>query len=99
MVYVTERARATFKETLEHMVDRPGVMLRIGPTGSGLGVFPDTLKHDDDQVIEHQGRATLVIGRDVSERLADTTIDVEEQADGIHFVIRPPTHADEDGKA
>jgi hypothetical protein len=51
MVQVTERARETFKETLEHMVP-PAVMLRIGPTDSGLGVFPDTLK-DDDQVIEH----------------------------------------------
>jgi Fe-S cluster assembly iron-binding protein IscA len=88
MLQVTERARETFKETLEHMVDNPAaVMLRIGPTDSGLGVFPDTLK-DDDQVIEHEGRAVLLIDREVSETLADTTIDVEEHADGSHFVLR-----------
>ena len=86
MVQVTERARETFKETLEHMVP-PAGMLRIGPTDSGLGVFPDTLK-DDDQVIEHEGRAALLIDREVSETLADTTIDVEEHADGSHFVLR-----------
>ena len=86
MVQVTERARETFKETLEHMVP-PAVMLRIGPTDSGLGVFPDTPK-DDDQVIEHEGRAVLLIDREVSETLADTTIDVEEHADGTHFVLR-----------
>ena len=62
-------------------------MLRIGPTDSGLRVFPDTLK-DDDQVIEHEGRAVLLIDREVSETLADTTIDVEEHADGSHFVLR-----------
>jgi Fe-S cluster assembly iron-binding protein IscA len=88
MIQVTERARGTFAETLEHMpVDSPGVMLRIGPTDSGLGIFPDTRK-DDDQVIEHDGRAVLLIDRDVSAQLADTTIDVEERTDGSHFVIR-----------
>lgn len=87
MIQVTERARGTFAETLEHMVDSPGVMLRIGPTGSGLGIFPDTRK-DDDQVIEHEGRAVLLIDEEVSAKLADTTIDVEEHTDGSHFVIR-----------
>jgi Fe-S cluster assembly iron-binding protein IscA len=87
MIQVTERARETFKATVEHMVDRPGVMLRIGPTESGLGLFPDSPK-DDDQVIEHEGRAVLLIDREVSERLGNTTIDVEEHADGSHFVIR-----------
>jgi Fe-S cluster assembly iron-binding protein IscA len=42
----------------------------------------------DDQVIEHEGRAVLLIDREVSETLADTTIDVEEHADGSHFVLR-----------
>jgi Fe-S cluster assembly iron-binding protein IscA len=87
MVHVTERARETFKETLEHMVDRADVMLRIGPTDSGLGIFPDTRK-DDDQVIEYDGRAVVVIDQEVSARLVDATIDVEESTDGSHFVVR-----------
>ena len=86
MIQVTERARETFKNKLE-LIKRPDVMLRLGRTDSGLGVFPDTLK-DDDQVIEHSGRAMLLIDHEVSETLADTTIDVEERADGAHFVVR-----------
>jgi Fe-S cluster assembly iron-binding protein IscA len=87
MIQVTERARETFKNTLEDLIQGPGVMLRIGRTDSGLGIFPDTLK-DDDQIIEHDGRAVLLINEEVSETLADTTIDVEEHADGARFVVR-----------
>jgi Fe-S cluster assembly iron-binding protein IscA len=87
MIHVTERARETFMETLE-LVDNPGLILRIGPTESGLGVFPDTLQKDDDEVIEHDGRPVLLIDRDVSEEFADTTIDVEEDANGSHLVLR-----------
>src|SRR5206468_5467147 len=42
MIQVTERARETFKNKLE-LIERPDVMLRLGRTDSGLGVFPDTL--------------------------------------------------------
>jgi Fe-S cluster assembly iron-binding protein IscA len=88
MIQVTERARETFKNRLEDLIKRPpGVMLRIGSTDSGLEIFPDTLK-DDDQIIEHDGRAVLLIDQEVSETLADTTIDVEEHADGARFVVR-----------
>ena len=87
MVQVTERARETFKNKLERLTDRPGVMLRIGRTDSGLRVFSDT-RTDDDQVIEHDGRAVLLIDHEISESLTDTTIDVEERADGAHFVVR-----------
>ena len=85
MIQVTERARETFKNKLE-LIERPDVTLRIGRTDSGLGVFPDTVK-DDDQIIEHNGRAVLLIDQEVSETLADTTIDVEEQADGARVVV------------
>ena len=87
MIQVTERARETFKTTFEDLIQGPGVMLRIGSTDSGLEIFPDTLK-DDDQIIEHDGRAVLLIDQEVSETLADTTIDVEEHADGARFVVR-----------
>ena len=86
MIQVTERARETFKNKLEDLIERPGVMLRIGSTDSGLEIFPDTLK-DDDQIIEHDGRPVLLIDQEVSETLADTTIDVEQQADGARVVV------------
>ena len=86
MIQVTERARETFKNKLEDLIERPGVMLRIGSTDSGLEIFPDTLK-DADQIIEHDGRAVLLLDQEVSEMLADTTIDVEEHADGVQVVV------------
>src|SRR5438874_1402938 len=42
MIQVTERARETFKSKLDHMIESPGLSLRIGRTDSGLGVFPAT---------------------------------------------------------
>jgi Fe-S cluster assembly iron-binding protein IscA len=87
MLQVTERARKSFKSTLEQLVEDPDAMLRIGRTDSGLGLFPDTQK-DDDQVILHDGRALLLIDQEVSETLADTTIDVEDHADGPRFVVQ-----------
>jgi Fe-S cluster assembly iron-binding protein IscA len=87
MVHVTERARDIFKESLDHVTDGPDLALRIGATASGLGVFPDTRK-DDDQVIEHEGKTVLLLDREVSEALADKTIDVVEDTNGPRFVLR-----------
>lgn len=87
MIHVTARARERFKEALDDMVDRPGLVLRLGPTGAGLGVYLDT-RQDDDHVVEHEGQAVLLVGRDVSEALAGKTIDVEESTEGPRFVLR-----------
>lgn len=87
MVHVTERAREMFKETLEQITDTPSVVLRLGPTGSGLAVFPDTLK-DEDQVVEHDGQAVLLIDPELSEALAGKTVDVEDHVEGARFVLR-----------
>ena len=86
MIQVTERARETFKNKLEDLIELPGVILRISRTDADLEIFPDTVK-DDDQIIEHDGRAVLLIDQEVSETLADTTIDVEEHADGVRVVV------------
>ena len=80
------RTNIALLEIAEAGIERPGVMLRIGSTDSGLEIFPDTLKNDD-QIIEHDGRAVLLIDQEVSETLADTTIDVEEHADGVQVVV------------
>jgi Fe-S cluster assembly iron-binding protein IscA len=91
MIHVTERARETLmealKETLSEVSEGPDLTLRLGPTGSGLGLFPDTPK-EDDEVIEHEGQAILYVDRDISESLAGKTIDVEESIEGSRFVLR-----------
>jgi hypothetical protein len=87
MVHVTQRAREMFTNQLDHMSHGPDLALRIGATPSGLGVFPDTRK-DDDQIIEHHGKTILSFDREVSGLLAGRTIDVEEHSDGVHLVLR-----------
>ena len=91
MVYVTERAREMLleavKETLTEVPGGPDLTMRLGPTGSGLGLFPDT-PGKNDEVIEHEGQAVLHIDRDVSESLAGKTIDVEAGIEGARFVLR-----------
>ena len=87
MVHVTERAREMFKEALDQISEAPSLVLRLGPTGSGLGVFPDTLK-DEDDVVEHDGQVVLLIDPEVSEALAGKTVDVEDSLDGARFVLR-----------
>ena len=87
MVHVTERAREMFRDTLEQITDTPSVALRLGPTRSGLAVFPDTPK-DEDEVIEHDGQPVLLIDPEVSEALAGKTVDVEDHVEGSRFVLR-----------
>lgn len=87
MIHVTERAREMFKEALDQITEAPSLVLRLGPTGSGLGVFPDTPR-DEDEVIEHDGQAVLLIDPEVSEALAGKTVDVEDHTEGSRFVLR-----------
>jgi Fe-S cluster assembly iron-binding protein IscA len=91
MIHMTERAREVLREALEatraEISEGPDVTMRLGPTGSGLGLFPDTPK-DRDEVIEDKGQAILHIDRDVSESLAGKTIDVVEGIEGSRFVLR-----------
>ena len=92
MLNVTERARARLKELLTteilttEIVDQ-SVALRLGETASGdLGVFADR-ERPDDQVVEHDGTAVLLIGREIAENVEDTTIDCEEGDPGPRLVI------------
>jgi Fe-S cluster assembly iron-binding protein IscA len=42
----------------------------------------------DDQVIEHEGAAVLLVGREVAEKVEGTTIDHEEGDPGPGLVIK-----------
>ncbi len=63
--------------------------LRLGKMASGaFGVFPDR-ERADDQVVEHDGAAVLLVGQDIAENVKDTTIDYEEDGTGPGLVIKP----------
>jgi len=88
MVNVTERAKEKLKELLTSESDDPSVALRLEPTSPGqLGIFPDRGRADD-QVVEHQGVAVLLVGQDIAQSVEDTTIDYDESGPGPRLVIR-----------
>jgi Fe-S cluster assembly iron-binding protein IscA len=87
MVYVTERARESLRELLEGS-DDPSVSLRLGTAPSGqLGVFPDR-ERVDDQIVEHEGAAVLLIGKEIAPVVQDTTIDYDDNGPTPGLVIR-----------
>jgi Fe-S cluster assembly iron-binding protein IscA len=87
MVNVTERARQALKSVQTQMVDQPDVALRLAPTEQGqLSVFPDTGR-DDDHIVEHDGRAVLLIDPEVAGSLSGSTIDFEQTAEGARFTV------------
>jgi Fe-S cluster assembly iron-binding protein IscA len=87
MVYVTERARESLKELLGES-DNPSVSLRLGTAPSGqLGVFPDRERRDD-QIVEHEGAAVLLIGKEIAPMVQDTTIDYDDSGPTPGLVIR-----------
>jgi Fe-S cluster assembly iron-binding protein IscA len=87
MLNVTGRARAKLKELLTTESLEQSVSLRLGKTASGeLGVFADR-ERPDDQVVEHEGTAVLLIGREIAENVDGTTIDFEEGEPAPGLVI------------
>jgi Fe-S cluster assembly iron-binding protein IscA len=94
MVNVTDRAKTKLKELLvkerskTQGEDQP-IGLRLGTMAPGqFGVFPDR-ERADDQIVEHQGAAVLLVGQDVAEQVEHTTIDYEEESEpGPRLVIK-----------
>jgi Fe-S cluster assembly iron-binding protein IscA len=87
MIQVTERAREALKQVQTQMVDKPDVALRLAEVEQGqLGVFPDTGRADD-HVVEHEGRAVLLIDPAVADALEGSTIDFEESEEGARLTL------------
>jgi len=88
VVTVTERAKEKLKELLATETEDPSVGLRLETTSPGqLGIFPDRVR-TDDQVVEHQGAAVLLVGQETAETVGETTIDYDESETGSRLVIR-----------
>src|SRR5262245_66289766 len=88
MVNVTERAKERLKELVTTKSDDLSVGLRLERAPSGaFGIFPDR-ERPDDQIVEHQGAVVLLLGQEIAQSIADTTIDCDESGPNPRLVIR-----------
>lgn len=90
MVTVTARAREWLRNALLTKVNDPGVSVRLKQISPGqLGLVQERKKKANDQVVEHEGAAVLLIGEELSQALAGATIDCQETAEGSKLTITP----------
>jgi hypothetical protein len=87
MVNVTERARQRLRSLLATTGGDPSVGLRLEQTRTGeLAIFPDRGRADD-QIVEHQGAAVLLVGQDIASMVDDATIDCDDSDPATRIVI------------
>jgi Fe-S cluster assembly iron-binding protein IscA len=87
MVTVTERAKEKLKELLQGETDDPSLGLRLVTTPSGeIGMFADR-ERDDDQIVEYQGSAVLLVNEGVASTIGDATIDYDDSDPGPRLVM------------
>jgi Fe-S cluster assembly iron-binding protein IscA len=88
MTHVTERAKERLKDLLATKTADASVGLRLELTSSGeFAIFPDQ-QRADDQVVEHQGAAVLLVGQEIAQRLHDKTIDYDDAGPSPRLLIR-----------
>ena len=88
MVTVTERAKEKLKELLQGETDDPSLALRLATAPSGeFGMFPDR-EREDDQIVEYQGAAVLVVGAEMVTAIGDATIDYDDSGPDRRLVMR-----------
>jgi Fe-S cluster assembly iron-binding protein IscA len=87
MIGVTERAKEELKELLNTNTDNPAARLRLSANDEGkLGLGIDIEKPDDD-VLEYQGSALLVMESGLSDKLKDVALDVVDSDAGRQLVV------------
>lgn len=87
MLTITESAGAHLAELLVEHNASEDLTIRFLLIGEKLTPKLDSVRHDD-VTFEHEGRTVLVLDKPLSERLADTTLDVKEASDGVRLRLR-----------
>ncbi len=87
MIEVTERAKKELQSLLCAKVDWPGALLRLVDRGDevlGLGI---DIQSPEDEVMEHDGKALLLVEPKLANRLKRITLDVDNTPEGLDFAI------------
>ncbi len=77
MLTVTEAAVARLAQMLQQQGLSEGTAVRFVFEGQGLVLQPDS-EREGDAMFQYQGRTVLLLDAQVSERLAEDTLDVED---------------------
>lgn len=86
MLTVTQAAAEQLKELKQNAEDGPKP-LRVFRSGEGLALGHDE-PGEQDHKVEREGQTLLVFDDDVSEILAERTLDVRETEQGAVLVVR-----------
>jgi len=84
MVAVTDRAAKILSEVQKESEAEHTLRIVNGQGGYQLA-FDEA--RDDDQVVENEGKAVLLIGSDVADGLSNATIDCEKGPEGVRFFL------------
>ena len=86
MLTVTEAAGAHLAQLLSEHNAADDVAIRFVLVGQNLSPKLDNVR-PDDATFDHEGRTVLVLDEQLSERLADRTLDTKESSDGLRLSI------------
>jgi Fe-S cluster assembly iron-binding protein IscA len=84
---VTDKAAEVLHITLDNIEKEPTQVLRLIADRGGLSITLDE-KHDDDQVVEHDGQAVMVVEPMIQEELSGQTLDFDETPEGGRLTLR-----------
>lgn len=90
MIHVTEKASEALLQGLQANTDDQTQGLRLTHiAGQGYGLALDT-EREGDQVVEHQGRKTLLVGQALAEQLDGAVLDALDSPEGPRLSIQLP---------
>lgn len=86
MVTLTQDAKAALSQALQQIPHEEGQTLRLVARGGAFHLALD-VPHEDDQVLDNEGNAVLVVSPQVNETLGDAVIDVQAHPEGARLVL------------
>ena len=86
MLSVTESASAHLAQMLTDVEAPDDVAIRFVLEGRGLTMGLDK-ERPEDATIDHMGKTVLLLDNNISELLADKTLDVEESDEGPQLAL------------
>lgn len=89
MLEVTDKAIAILDRSLDENKENESDVFRLTRSNGGFGLVLSE-EHEDDQSIQCDDRAVLVMEPEISNALESAVLDAEDTPDGPRLTLRPP---------